>query len=183
MWCLQNRRVGSSKLPCPQEISENKQKLSEPTFVKTLEHGQRFTTTKQMLNKEKGNSQKLLAYPYIFYNKSVITLNIKGLNIPVKGQRLSNWNFSNLCTRTDLQKDSALFSVNSIFYDNISSAFLSLRKNPLRILLKHGFLGNILQSWRLEGWSFAFLWAPSSQAMLMLLLFKLHFVQLLSTWW
>lgn len=38
----------------------------------------------------KDNSQKLLAYTYIFYNKLVITLNIKGLNIPIKGQRLSN---------------------------------------------------------------------------------------------
>lgn len=51
---------------------------------------QRFRATKQMFNKEKGNSQKLLAYAYMFYNKSVITLNIKGLNIPIKRQRLSN---------------------------------------------------------------------------------------------
>ena len=86
MWCQQNRRVGSSELPHPQEITENKQKLSELTFVKALEHSQRFRATKQISNKEKGNSQKLLAYAYIFYNKSVITLNIKGLNIPIRGK-------------------------------------------------------------------------------------------------
>lgn len=78
-----------------------------------------------MFNKKKGNSQKLLVYTYMFYNKSVITLNIKGLNIPIKRQRLSNLIFKNLCVETDRQKESTLFSVNSIFYDNISSSFLN----------------------------------------------------------